>query len=614
MIRVLSKNVSDKIAAGEVIERPVSIVKELAENSIDAGATSVTVEIRNGGKTYIRVTDNGCGIDPDECSTAFLRHATSKIEKASDLDRIESLGFRGEALASIAAVTRTTMISKIADSPVGRRVVVHGGTVIENVPVGAPEGTTIIVTDLFYNTPARREFLKNDGAESSRIIALLSELAVAYPNVKMTLINNGETVFTSPGDGNIKNAIVSVYRQKEYKELTELAYREGDISIRGCISRPSLTRTSRRDQICFVNGRVVDSPVMLRGIKDGYKQRMFEGRYPVAFIMLETEPGTLDVNIHPAKREVRFHDDKAVTDFISRAIRLTLAEKESVSHIGDTITSVSAEETTEAIAPTPSFKRIQDSGSVSYFNKKPENQVDIKQLLKTKREEETKLEEIKQIVREEKAKYQASKDDFDMKPGQLMSFDFSELKILGSLFNTYIMACDGDSFYLIDQHAAHERVFYEKLVGEYLASDKAIQSILMPIIVETDPALSSTEDDWIPILRDMGFDIEPFGPGTYRINGIPTYMEIGEAEDFVRYFLDNIETEGDIKNITVIDKLITRSCKSAVKANDALAPEEQIALMKELAACGNPFSCPHGRPTFIRLTRYEIERSFKRIQ
>ena len=176
------------------------------------------------------------------------------------------------------------------------------------------------------------------------------------------------------------------------------------------------------------------------------------------------------------------------------------------------------------------------------------------------------------------------------------------------------MACDGDSFYLIDQHAAHERVFYEKLVGEYLASDKAIQSILMPIIVETDPALSSTEDDWIPILRDMGFDIEPFGPGTYRINGIPTYMEIGEAEDFVRYFLDNIETEGDIKNITVIDKLITRSCKSAVKANDALAPEEQLALMKELAACGNPFSCPHGRPTFIRLTRYEIERSFKRIQ
>ena len=614
MIRVLNKNVSDKIAAGEVIERPVSIVKELAENSLDAGASSVTVEIRNGGKTYIRVTDNGSGIAPDECETAFLRHATSKIEKASDLDRIESLGFRGEALASIAAVTRTTMITKTKDSDAGRRIVVHGGTVIENVPVGAPDGTTMIVTDLFYNTPARREFLKNDGAESSRIISLLSELAVAYPHVKFTLINNGETVFTSPGDGSIKNAVVSVYRQKEYKDLTDLEYSENGMSLSGCVSRPSLSRTSRRDQICFVNGRVVDSQVMLKGIKDGYKERLFEGRYPVAFIMLETEPGSLDVNIHPAKREVRFHDDKAITDFITRAIRAALAEKVSVNHIGDTLPQANPEKAPVVSAEAGSFKRPIPSQDVSYDYKKAEEQIDIKQLLKTKRENEAKSDKLPKILKEEKADYTANREDFDLDPGKLMPFDFSELEILGSVFDTYIMAADGDSFYLIDQHAAHERVFYEKLVGTYLSSEKPVQTILMPLIVETDPAMSATEDEWLPLLTDMGYEIGPFGPGTYRITGIPTYMEMSEAEDFVRYFLDNIEAEGDIKNKTVIDKLITRSCKSAVKANDVLSREEQLALMKDLAACGNPFSCPHGRPTFIRMTKYELERSFKRVQ
>ncbi len=610
MIRVLEKKVADKIAAGEVIERPVSIVKELAENAVDAGASVITIEIKNGGKSYIRVTDNGCGIPAAETETAFLRHATSKISTAKDLDAIRSLGFRGEALASIAAVTHTELITKTADEKAGVRLLIHGGEILAKEATGCPDGTTMVVTDLFYNTPARRKFLKSDGAESGQIIDFVSQIALAYPGIRFRLINNGRHLFSTAGKGDLHGAILSVYQLAEYRDLVAVDYTENGTCVKGYISRPSLTRTTRRNQIFFVNGRVVASKVIEKGVNEGYRERLFEGRHPVAFLFIETDPARLDVNIHPNKREVRFDDEKAVTEIVSKGVRQALGTMAAVTEVKNIFTA----------APKETEIRAEQT-------ERKEEQVDIKQILSTKRRPERKPEpEVKPqpavpSVREENAPYTA---DLSVKvptvkasisieaPGQ-KPFDFADLEITGVIFDTYITAVDRENFYLIDQHAAHERVFYEKLVGEYLADEKLRQPILTPIMVEVPLDVKENEYDWLDSLGDMGFAIEPFGMNSYVIREIPTFMSLSEAEDFVNVFVENISSGTQLSNTVVINKLITRSCKSAVKAHDKLSMPELRALMDQLAACRNPFSCPHGRPTFIRLSQYQIEKMFKRV-
>lgn len=646
MIKVLEKNIADKIAAGEVIERPVSIVKELVENSVDAGASSIVAEIKNGGKSYIRVTDNGCGIAGDEAETAFLRHATSKIENAGDLDAIHTLGFRGEALASIAAVTHTEFVTKTRNSKTGRRLLIHGSEVIENRATGCPDGTTIIVTDLFYNTPARRKFLKSDGAESGQIIDFMSQIALAYPNIRFRFINNGNIVFSTSGNGDLFSTILSVYKMKEYQDLVTVSYEENGNRIEGYISRPSLTRTNRRNQIFFVNGRVVGSKVIEKGVTDGYKERLFEGRYPVAFLFIQTDPSKLDVNIHPNKREVRFDNEQEIVSLVSDAVKNALGTKAAVPEVRNL------------------FKETAPSE-----NDRTETQVDIKRILSTKRDASTVSASIRSYystAEEENAedKFQANatvtelsafsgeeslpaqpvcsekaddvfsrensgdceaekekkktasapqKPVIDIEPPSLQPFDFSDLTLSGAIFGTYMTAVDEKNFYLIDQHAAHERIFYEKLVGEYLAGEKLRQLILTPIMLEVPLAVKENEYDWLDSLTDMGFLIEEFGQNAYIIREIPTFMTISEAENFAREFIDSISSGTKLFNTVVINKLITKSCKSAVKAHDYLSMEEMETLMKQLSACRNPFSCPHGRPTFIRLSRYEIEKMFKRV-
>lgn len=610
MIRVLEKKVADKIAAGEVIERPVSIVKELAENAVDAGASVITIEIKNGGKSYIRVTDNGCGIPAAETETAFLRHATSKISTAKDLDAIRSLGFRGEALASIAAVTHTELVTKTADEKAGVRLLIHGGEILAKEATGCPDGTTMVVTDLFYNTPARRKFLKSDGAESGQIIDFVSQIALAYPGIRFRLINNGRHLFSTAGKGDLHGAILSVYQLAEYRDLVAVDYTENGTCVKGYISRPSLTRTTRRNQIFFVNGRVVASKVIEKGVNEGYRERLFEGRHPVAFLFIETDPARLDVNIHPNKREVRFDDEKAVTEIVSKGVRQALGTMAAVTEVKNIFTA----------APKETAIRAEQT-------ERKEEQVDIKQILSTKRRPERKPEpEVKPqpavpSVREENAPYTAdlpvkaptAKASISIEaPGQ-KPFDFADLEITGVIFDTYITAVDRENFYLIDQHAAHERVFYEKLVGEYLADEKLRQPILTPIMVEVPLDVKENEYDWLDSLGDMGFAIEPFGMNSYLIREIPTFMSLSEAEDFVNVFVENISSGTQLSNTVVINKLITRSCKSAVKAHDKLSMPELRALMDQLAACRNPFSCPHGRPTFIRLSQHQIEKMFKRV-
>ena len=605
MIKVLDKNVADKIAAGEVIERPISIVKELVENALDAGADNLVVEIKNGGKTYIRVTDNGCGIPCEEVETAFLRHATSKIETASDLDAIDTLGFRGEALASIAAVTRTELVTKTADRKTGTRLVLHGGAVILKEQTGCPDGTTIVITDLFYNTPARLKFMKTDSAESGLIIDFISQMALAYKNVKFRLINNGKILFSTLGDGNRLNTILRVYNDVDARNMVPVSFKEDGIEIEGYISTPAFSKTTRGSQIFFVNGRVVSSKVIERGVTAGYKERLFEGRYPVTYLFLHVDPHTIDVNIHPNKREVRFDHETLVTDFISRAIRDALSTKDAVVDAGNLFRNMD-----KKISPSKVYERVFEP----FREKEPEkisrkeDQVDIKQLLSTIENPASEETSTKAIHHEE-----GTGPSIEIYEPQLKPFDFSELEITGVIFDTYITAVDGSSFYLIDQHAAHERIFYEKLVGEYESSENARQSLLVPLIINVSLAVSENHFDWLDALAKMGFTIDEFGSGTFRITEIPMFMELSEAEDFVNQFIENINDSTNLSNKVVIDKLIMMSCKAAVKANDILRMDEIRALINDLSSCINPFSCPHGRPTFIRLTHYEIEKMFKRV-
>ena len=678
MIKVLDKSVSDKIAAGEVIERPLSIVKELVENAVDSGADSIICEIKNGGKSYIRVTDNGSGIPYDEAELAFLRHATSKIEKAKDLDSIETLGFRGEALASICAVSQTEMITKIRDSKTGVRLVYRGGRVFTKDQTGCPDGTTIVVTDLFYNTPARAKFLKSDSAEASLIIDFISRMALAYKDIKFRLINNDKILFSTLGDGNRFKTILRVYPSVDQKHMVPLEYEEEGMYIEGYISTPAFSKTSRSQQIFFVNGRSVDSKVMERGVTFGYRERLFEGRYPVCFLFLRVDPQTLDVNIHPNKREVRFDEEGKVAEFIGRAISYALSSKEAVVNASDAVYN-----RMEKMEGLPSFVRNDSSAGDLFTNKstKPKDegqQVDIKSILQKKENKpevppqwetlrapdvppQVELRKTPDIIRtpepiktpepfkmppadpvddfefkfdeskitapvdstknvslreasEKRLGLQEQKTPIEIYSPLLKPFDFNDLWVTGCIFDTYITATDDDSFYLIDQHAAQERVFYEKLVGEYEAGEKVRQTIMVPLIINVDYSQLENSNEWIDTLTEMGFTIEEFGGNAFRITEIPMFMEIGEADEFIRVFLANTKIGTGMRNTVVINKLIMMSCKAAIKAHDKLSLNEMKALLKDLANCRNPFSCPHGRPTAIKLTQYDLEKMFKRVQ
>jgi len=657
MIKVLEKHIADKIAAGEVVDRPVSIVKELVENSVDAGATSIVVEMKNGGKSYIRVTDDGCGIPADQVETAFLRHATSKIKTVKDLDAIGTLGFRGEALASIGAVSRTEILTKTRDSKTGTRVLFHGGEVLTHEQTGCPDGTTLIVTDLFYNTPARLKFLKSDSAESGMIIDFMSQMALAYKDIKFRLINNGNVLFATNGDGNRFNTIVRVFKNVDPKNMTAVQYEEGKLKLEGYISTPAQSKNSRSSQIFFVNGRVVHSKVMEKGLMEGYRERIFEGRHPVAYLFLETDPADLDVNIHPNKREVRFDKEADIIDFMTRAIRSCLnTEAAMVSG-----TSLFKENTAEYRAEAKKEKQVDIKSFLS--SQVGENTFDYKPAPNPQSAAKPAAEPAKTAapirliapitpivpikpaakstvpsgnadsnpVPAESAeptaipvkphsqtaivkRQEPEEPKLTVKPAVMKPFDFDELHITGSIFNTYITAVSGDTFYLIDQHAAHERIFYEKLVREYEEEEKTRQPIMIPLMLNVDLKTDEDKFSWLTALTKMGYTIDEFGQGTYRISEIPTFMTLEEAEDFANDFIEQISESTNLRNTVIIDKLIMKSCKSAVKGGDSLSLAELQALMKDLANCVNPFSCPHGRPTFVKLTKYEIERLFKRIQ
>lgn len=612
MIKLLDKSIADKIAAGEVVESPVSIVKELIENSIDAGSKSIVIEIKKGGKTYIRVTDDGSGIPKDEVLLAFFRHATSKISEAKDLDAIGTLGFRGEALSSISAVTRLEIITKTENSKTGLKVYMEAGEVVDKSLLGCPNGTTIVIKDLFYNTPARLKFLKNDGTETGKITDLVSKLAVAFPDISFRFISNGNIIFATDGRGNRGNTIAEVFGHGDFDNLTYATEIQSKGKVELYVSKPTISRSSKRNQIFFVNGRTVDSKVIEKAIEIAYKERLFEGRFPIAFIFIETDPSLLDVNVHPNKKLVRFDDEEFIINLVASCINKAITSYDAISQASEVIKekdlTISHEPVRyDSVSTENKESYPQVEKPISYFeNTKPverevqtEEQIDIKKLLSTRPREDksTSLEEENSIIETAVSK----------------PFNVDDLKVTGEIFNSYITAVDKNNFYLIDQHAAHERIFYEKFTNAYLSDEIISQPLVLPILFNVTPELYAIKDQWVRKLASMGFSLEDFGPLTIRANEIPDFMSISEAEDFVNSFIENIESKTDFNNDVIINKLITRSCKSAVKAHDKLSMEEMVYLIKDLANCRIPFSCPHGRPIFVRFSPYDLEKMFKRV-
>ncbi len=647
MIKVLDSFVADKIAAGEVIERPASIVKELIENSIDAGSDSIIIEIRNGGKSYIRITDNGCGIPQDEVETAFLRHATGKISTLSDLDNIHTLGFRGEALASISAISRLTIITRTPDSNKGLRMDMHGGKKISSEFVGANVGTSIVIEDVFYNTPARRKFMQSDAREASAIIDIVQKLAIYYSNIRFMLINNRQTILNTSGNGDCASTISMIYPGREFRNLLPI---QGD-NIRGYISNPNNTLTNRKGQLFYVNGRIVDSKLIEKGIEEGYGNRIFSG-YPVAVLFIDLDPETIDVNIHPGKKEIKFLNQQAVIDMISSAISDAMKLETSIPEAEYKLNSNSGTNSGNSFAEKQADTQLDIKAFLSSIERPSDDRVsddrasndrasnDISSNARSSNEW-LPTEDVKslnpysnsisarnsnpcpdQSQAQDQVQYQGQSQAHDQlqnqgqgqvqdrNNNQMSIQDIAELDIVGYIFNAYIITQRADALYVIDQHAAHERIFYEKLTGAYHNGNHNSQTILKPIIIETSQDVYNQDREWLAALNDMGYLIEDFGSGSFIIKEIPQFMDLGEAHDFANEFINSL---GDIKyNRLVIDKLITKSCKAAVKANEKLSTLEIRSLLRNLAACENPYSCPHGRPTFIKISKYELERSFKR--
>ena len=644
MIRILDEFIADKIAAGEVIERPLSIVKELIENSIDADSSQIVIEIKNGGKSYIRVTDNGSGIATDEVELAFERHATGKISKLSDLDHINTLGFRGEALASITAISRLTVYTKTADSELGTKLKMQGGTTVGLEKTGMNTGTTMVVEDVFYNTPARRKFMKSDAAEATVIIDMIQKLAIYYSNIAFRLINNKQTVIATPGTGDILTTIQSIY--PSYRELIEI---NGDY-VHGFISDPGSTKSNKRGQIFFVNGRYISSSTIEKGITKGYGDRIFSG-YPICILFLEVNPETIDVNIHPNKKEIKFLQENDIVKDIENAIKRVINSENTIpsamglrSECSSDIFSSSAVND-KASSGTNTSGALDTHTSFTDKNEDTSAQLDIKAYLESKTRvsdndesydsnkhtssgdnydskeiflDDTQQKDSFDIVNQKLKINDIDKDSviikkqIQLKAPAAKAFDFESLVYKGYLFDTYIIMQSNDVAYLVDQHAAHERIMYERFINMYNDSEHVSQPMLMPFSLETSSDIYGAERFWMDDLIKLGFDIDDFGNNTFIVRGIPTYMDRGEAELFLHTYIEDPESRSDRGNTTVVDKLIMRSCKAAVKGNNKLSIMEIEELLEQLKNCVNPFSCPHGRPTFIRFTLSEISRAFKR--
>lgn len=634
MINILDKGTIDKIAAGEVVERPASIVKELLENSIDAGSSSITVEIKNGGIDLIRITDNGCGIDSKEVKTAFLRHATSKIVSDKDLISIKSLGFRGEALSSIAAVSRCEIITKTRDELTGVRYYMEGGVEVEFEEIGAPDGTSIIIRDIFYNTPARRKFLKTASTEGAHISELVEKMAMSNTDIAFKFISNNQVKLQTNGNGNLKDIIYQLYGKEISKALCAVDYEKDGVKIKGVIARPEVTRSSRILENIFVNGRYIKDNIISKAIEDGFGDRLMQHQYPFCALSFYLEG--VDVNVHPRKMEVRFSDGNHIYNCTKEAVEEIFKLQSSIREVPvgkDTANEkkvfINTPEPFENRRRDIDFNKSAKSDEIQWTipketNYNPQNDYtllkdDVSNNSSDKSTGYYRDFEYAAGARDVSKDSSSESDTLSARPSasQLSFFDTEAkkyIKVIGQVFDTYWIVQLRNEMYIIDQHAAHEKVMYERLLKESKDNKISAQMINPPIIV----TLTDLEQDVLikhmDEFRAAGFDIEEFGGKEYKINAIPNiFPSIPKAELFNEMLADSTNYDIISPSELILAKTASMACKAAIKGNMRISLMEANDLFDELLSLDNPYNCPHGRPTIIKMSKQEIEKKFKRI-
>lgn len=609
-IAILNQETIDKIAAGEVVERPCSVVKELVENAIDAGSTAITVEIKEGGISFIRITDNGCGIERDQVAVAFYRHSTSKIRSAEDLLTVKSLGFRGEALSSISAVARVELITKTYDELTGTRYVIEGSKELSNEEIGAPDGTTFIVKDLFYNVPARRKFLKTAQTEGSYISDMVEKLALSHPDISFKFINNNQTKLHTSGNGNRKDIIYHIFGREISSSLLEVKHECEYFKVEGFIGKPVITRGNRNYENYFINGRYVKSNILSRAIEEAYKSFLMQHQYPFT-VLYFTFFSELDVNVHPTKMELRFDNNNEIYVELCDTIYAILSHKEMIPEVPVDSTPAPKKIVHEYKEPIPEpfekrrINEVRAAESRSVYGQSVTSAVTEPT---AKAPETSTAYEPAQVV----TGTQQTLGDYDKV--FLTESAKKQFSIIGQLFKTYWLIEFEDKLYIIDQHAAHEKVLYEKTMARLANKDFTSQRISPPIVMTLDARESEMLEKYRPQIEQFGYEVEHFGGKEYMISAIPDNLFNIDMKDLFIEMLDDFSNATGRQTPDIItEKVASMSCKAAVKGNDKLTLHEINELIDELLSLDNPYNCPHGRPTIISMSKYEIEKKFKRI-
>lgn len=614
-IAILNQETIDKIAAGEVVERPCSVVKELVENAIDAGSTAITVEIKEGGISFIRITDNGCGIERDQVAVAFYRHSTSKIRSAEDLLTVKSLGFRGEALSSISAVARVELITKTYDELTGTRYVIEGSKELSNEEIGAPDGTTFIVKDLFYNVPARRKFLKTAQTEGSYISDMVEKLALSHPDISFKFINNNQTKLHTSGNGNRKDIIYHIFGREISSSLLEVKHECEYFKVEGFIGKPVITRGNRNYENYFINGRYVKSNILSRAIEEAYKSFLMQHQYPFT-VLYFTFFSELDVNVHPTKMELRFDNNNEIYVELCDTIYAILSHKEMIPEVPVDSTPAPKKIVHEYKEPIPEpfekrrINEVRAAESRSVYGQSVT--ATVKNYSATepaaKAPETSTAYEPAQVV----TGTQQTLGDYDKV--FLTESSKKQFSIIGQLFKTYWLIEFEDKLYIIDQHAAHEKVLYEKTMARLANKDFTSQRISPPIVMTLDARECEMLEKYRPQIEQFGYEVEHFGGKEYMISAIPDNLFNIDMKDLFIEMLDDFSNSTGRQTPDIItEKVASMSCKAAVKGNDKLTLPEINKLIDELLSLDNPYNCPHGRPTIISMSKYEIEKKFKRI-
>lgn len=653
-IALLSQETIDKIAAGEVIERPSSVVKELVENAIDAGSSAVTVEIKEGGISFIRISDNGCGIEREQIPLAFLRHSTSKIKSVEDLFTVTSLGFRGEALSSIAAVSQVELITKTNGDFTGSRYLIEGSKEVSLEEIGAPDGTTFIIRNLFYNTPARKKFLKSAQTEGTYIHELMQRMILSHPDVAFKFIMNNQVKLQSSGNGNIKDIIYHLYGRDITKALLPIAHESELFKVSGFIGKPMISRGNRGYELYFVNGRFIRSQILSKAIEDAFKPFLMQHQYPFTVLYFEIDSSLLDVNVHPTKMELRFSNQQELYREVQSILSAALVHRDIIPEVPVDTPKKNEMEVPkiEKVMPEPfEQKRLEEirkavrkdspyeikypvsrpmgTGSVSSAAQEklldtiksmpPEDMME-ERIQKEPLPEQSKKETEKELAKEayvlrEEETYGAKPEGSYEQGSFLKEEEMAKQKIIGQLFDTYWLVEYNDRLFIVDQHAAHEKVMYEKLKKQFEKKEFTSQAISPPIVITLSMREAEVLERFKEQFTKLGFEIEHFGGAEYSICGVPGNLYRLNTRDVLIDMLDEL-TDGISERATtdvILDKIAFMSCKAAVKGSQRLSLPEMEQLMKDLMKLDNPYNCPHGRPTIIAMSKYEIEKKFKRI-